>query len=92
LKCSLKQALRRPAPGCTPAHCALTSLAHAFGTPRCAIVAEVQATNASAAAENANARIVVLFMMRSGCWIIVMLVICIKVQKRAVEFDQRTVK
>jgi hypothetical protein len=67
------QALRRPAPGCTPAQCALTPPAHAAGT-RCAIVAEVQATKASAAAANANAGIAVLFMTRSSRWIVVMLV------------------
>ena len=39
-KCELMQALMRPAPGCTPPHCALTSAAHSFGTAATVLVAE----------------------------------------------------
>ena len=39
-KCKLMQALMRPAPGCTPPHCALTSPAHSFGTAATVLVAE----------------------------------------------------
>ena len=39
-KCELMQALMRPAPGCTPPHCALTSAAHSFGTAAIVLVVE----------------------------------------------------
>jgi hypothetical protein len=38
--CELMQALIRPAPGCTPPHCALTSAAHSFGTAAIVLVVE----------------------------------------------------
>ena len=64
MKRSLKQALIRPSPGWTPGHCAIISAMQAFATRCCAIVADVHVANIRAAAENVNAAILVVFMMR----------------------------